>query len=99
MRRRVPVPDDPVVPALIGLGLSHRSAPLGIRERLALAPDDAGALLRALTAGGAVEEAVALSTCNRTELYVLAADAAAGPRAAASAPAGPPPPRPARAPA
>jgi glutamyl-tRNA reductase len=74
--------DDPVVPALIGLGLSHRSAPLAIRERLALAPDDAGALLRALTAGGAVEEAVALSTCNRTELYVVAADAAAGRHAA-----------------
>jgi glutamyl-tRNA reductase len=70
------------VPALIGLGLSHRSAPLAVRERLALAPDDASALLRALTAGGAVEEAVALSTCNRTELYVVAADAATAERAA-----------------
>jgi glutamyl-tRNA reductase len=78
----VPVPDHSIVPALVGVGLSHRSASLAIRERLALAPDEAGALLRALTAGGAVEEAVALSTCNRTELYLVAGDAAAARRAA-----------------
>jgi glutamyl-tRNA reductase len=82
VRGRAPVADHPVVPALIGLGLSHRSAPLAVRERLALAPEDASALVRALTAGPAVEEAVALSTCNRTELYLVAGDVAAAQRAA-----------------
>jgi glutamyl-tRNA reductase len=82
MRGRLPVLDHSVVAALIGIGLSHRSAALAVRERLALAPEDAGALLRALTAGPTVEEAVALSTCNRTELYLVAADAAAAERAA-----------------
>jgi glutamyl-tRNA reductase len=76
-----PVPDDSTVPALLGLGLSHRCAPLAVRERLALSPDDADGLLRALRAGGAVDEAVALSTCNRTELYLVAADPAAAERA------------------
>jgi glutamyl-tRNA reductase len=65
------------VPALIGVGLSHRTAPLALRERVALPPAAATELLGALLATGAVDEAVALSTCNRTELYVVGADAAA----------------------
>ena len=71
-----------LVPALIGLGLSHDTAPLALRERLALAPDDARALVGGLVAGDPVDEAVALSTCNRTELYLVAGDAAAAGRAA-----------------
>src|SRR5262245_3729888 len=58
------------VPALIGLGLTHRTAPLAVRERLALSPEQASRLVAALVASGAVDEAVALSTCNRTELYL-----------------------------
>jgi glutamyl-tRNA reductase len=65
------------VPALIGLSLTHRTAPVAVRERLALAPAEASALLSRLIASGAVDEAVALSTCNRTELYVAGEDAAA----------------------
>src|SRR4051812_12505912 len=65
------------VPALIGIGLSHRTAPLAIRERVALSPDAAAALLRELLESGAVDEAVALSTCNRTEVYAAGADAPA----------------------
>jgi glutamyl-tRNA reductase len=65
------------VPALIGLSLTHRTAPVAVRERLALAPAEAGALLTGLVASGAVDEAVALSTCNRTELYVAGEDGAA----------------------
>ena len=63
--------------ALIGVGLSHRTAPLALRERVALGPDEATELLRALLETGAAGEAVALSTCNRTELYAAGADAAA----------------------
>jgi glutamyl-tRNA reductase len=62
------------VPALIGLSLTHRTAPVAVRERLALAPAEASELLAGLIASGAVDEAVALSTCNRTELYVAGDD-------------------------
>jgi glutamyl-tRNA reductase len=65
------------VPALIGLSLTHRTAPVAVRERLALVLAEAGALLTGLVASGAVDEAVALSTCNRTELYVAGEDGAA----------------------
>jgi glutamyl-tRNA reductase len=65
------------VPALIGLSLTHRTAPVAVRERLALGPAEASALLSGLIASGAVDEGVALSTCNRTELYVAGEDAAA----------------------
>jgi glutamyl-tRNA reductase len=65
------------VPALIGVGLSHRTAPLALRERVALGADDAAAVLRALLAGGIASEAAALSTCNRTELYAVGDDATA----------------------
>ena len=58
------------VPALIGLSLTHRTAPLAVRERLALAPAEASDLLAALVATEAVDEAVAVSTCNRIEIYV-----------------------------
>src|SRR3954464_15075796 len=61
------VADDPRVPALMGVGLSHRTAPLAAPGPLALAPIQATELLRGLLAGGAVDEAVVLSTCNRTE--------------------------------
>src|SRR3954453_9142484 len=65
------------VPALLGVGLSHRTASLAHRERVALGRDDAAAGARALLAGGVADEAVAVSTCNRTELYAVGADAAA----------------------
>ena len=59
---------------LLLIGLNHTTAPLDVRERLAFAPHRtpaALAQLRALLAGG---EAVILSTCNRVELYLSAAD-------------------------
>jgi glutamyl-tRNA reductase len=59
---------------LVAVGVSHRTAKLAVRERLAL--DGAGAerLSAALVDGGAADEAMALSTCNRMEVYVAAAD-------------------------
>jgi glutamyl-tRNA reductase len=50
------------------IGLSHHSAPLEVRERVALEPDEAAEVARELA--GDDGEAVCLSTCNRTELYV-----------------------------
>ncbi|MDQ3057068.1 MAG: glutamyl-tRNA reductase [Pseudomonadota bacterium] len=53
------------------LGLNHQTAPVSLRERVAL--DDAAlpAALTALCALPGVREVVVLSTCNRTELYAV----------------------------
>jgi glutamyl-tRNA reductase len=50
------------------IGISHHGATLELRERVALDPDEAAELARDLA--GDEGEAVCLSTCNRTELYV-----------------------------
>ena len=48
------------------VGMSHRTAPLGLRERLAAADPDGP--LRKLVASEEIDEAVLLSTCNRVEV-------------------------------
>ena len=60
---------------LIALGVSHRTAPLELRERLALTEGRAVGVLGELVSSPHVHEAGAISTCNRTELYLVAADA------------------------
>ncbi|PLX60456.1 glutamyl-tRNA reductase [Sedimenticola selenatireducens] len=55
--------------ALITLGLNHKTAPIGIRERLTFGPDIIVAALRSLSERPGIDEAVILSTCNRTEIY------------------------------
>ncbi len=55
------------------LGVNHRSAPLALRERLALTDESVPEALRVL--GDQADEAYVLSTCNRTELCVVAHDA------------------------
>jgi glutamyl-tRNA reductase len=59
---------------LLALGVSHKTAPLPLRERLALPEGRATRVLAELTEQESVHEAVAVSTCNRTELYLVAAD-------------------------
>ncbi len=54
---------------LVLVGTSHHHAPVEIRERVALDPTQGAALAASLG------EAVCLSTCNRTEIYVAAEDA------------------------
>ncbi|MER3426301.1 MAG: hypothetical protein C4299_03950 [Thermoleophilia bacterium] len=53
---------------VILVGLSYRVAPVELRERVALDSEGAAALARRLAAEAG--EAVCLSTCNRTELYL-----------------------------
>ena len=53
---------------LVLVGTSHKSASVELRERLHLKDAEAGALAAAIANGG---EAVALSTCNRTEVYLV----------------------------
>lgn len=59
---------------LLVLGLNHKTAPLEVRERLTFGPDIVAGALRDLTSQEGVDEAVVLSTCNRTELYCALAD-------------------------
>ncbi|HEV3479637.1 MAG TPA: glutamyl-tRNA reductase [Gaiellaceae bacterium] len=67
---------------LLLVGTSHRLAPVEVRERVAVDADAAAALAARLAGDG---EAVCLSTCNRTELYLAAADAAQAERRATEA--------------
>jgi glutamyl-tRNA reductase len=54
---------------LIVVGVSHRTAPVPVLERLAAAPPDVPELLAELAAQQYVGEALVLSTCNRVEVY------------------------------
>jgi glutamyl-tRNA reductase len=63
---------------LVLVGTSHKSASVELRERLHLKDAEAGALAAAVADGG---EAVALSTCNRTEVYLADDGEGAGRRA------------------
>ena len=56
---------------LLALGASHKTAPLAVRERLALLDGQVEPFLPELIAHPGITEAVAISTCNRTELYVV----------------------------
>jgi glutamyl-tRNA reductase len=74
---------------LVLVGTSHHHAPVELREQVALEREGAQVLAARLAESG--REAVCLSTCNRTELYVATADAedAEGEAAAALASLGP----------
>ncbi|MFL6241092.1 MAG: glutamyl-tRNA reductase [Actinomycetes bacterium] len=55
--------------SLLAVGLSHRSAPVTLLERVAVAGDDIGKLLHDLQQSANVDESLVLSTCNRVEVY------------------------------
>jgi glutamyl-tRNA reductase len=57
--------------AVIVLGVSHHGAPLDVRERLAFRAVEVVPALDALRTTAGVREGVLLSTCNRTELYLV----------------------------
>ena len=56
---------------LLAIGVSHKTAPVEVRERVALPEARAAVFLRDLRGTGEVHEAVAISTCNRTEIYMV----------------------------
>jgi glutamyl-tRNA reductase len=66
---------------VIVLGLSHRTAPVALRERLTVVPEQAETMLRELAALPGVREVALLSTCNRVEVYAVAGDRDAALRA------------------
>jgi glutamyl-tRNA reductase len=57
---------------LLALGISHKSADVAVRERLAFSDGHAQRFARELVARDEVREAVVISTCNRTEIYLVA---------------------------
>ena len=52
------------------LGLSHKTAPVEVRERFAIAEQDAGQIVGELARQPGIAEAMVLSTCNRVEFLV-----------------------------
>jgi glutamyl-tRNA reductase len=56
---------------LLALGISHKTAPVALRERLAFSEREASEFVREATATAEVREAVVISTCNRTEVYLV----------------------------
>ena len=75
-------PAERVQPAAAGqlavIGCSHRTAPLELRERVAFTPQQALHAADELRRSGILEEAVVLSTCNRSELYGVPSEATGG---------------------
>lgn len=63
---------------IVVIGLSHRSAPIEVREQLAFSSDEVPDILRSLVALPSLGEALVVSTCNRVEFVLAGAD---GPRA------------------
>jgi glutamyl-tRNA reductase len=71
--------DSPI--DVIVLGLSHRTAPVAVREKLTVADELVEAALRSLVALPGIREAALLCTCNRVEIYAVAGDREAALRA------------------
>ncbi|MBL8075538.1 MAG: glutamyl-tRNA reductase, partial [Nitrospira sp.] len=63
---------------LIVVGLSHKTAPVEIRERLAVPESRLGEALTRLCSYPGVKEGILLSTCNRVEVYSVVEDVDTG---------------------
>ncbi|HXD54560.1 MAG TPA: glutamyl-tRNA reductase [Solirubrobacteraceae bacterium] len=59
---------------LLALGISHKTAPVSLRERLAFNGVETEEFLHTVVATDEVREAVVISTCNRTEIYLVVGD-------------------------
>jgi glutamyl-tRNA reductase len=57
--------------SLLVVGINHRSSPLSLLERVTVVPDRLGKAVAGLALRDNIREAVVLSTCNRTEVYVV----------------------------
>jgi glutamyl-tRNA reductase len=58
--------------SIVVIGVNHRTAPLAVLERLAVAPDDVAKSVAGLAQRDTIREVVVLSTCGRTEVYLVA---------------------------
>ncbi|HEV7937489.1 MAG TPA: glutamyl-tRNA reductase [Solirubrobacteraceae bacterium] len=60
---------------LLALGISHKTAPVALRERLAFSESQAVEFAQQIAESSEVHEAVVISTCNRTEIYLVVGEA------------------------
>ncbi len=56
---------------LLALGISHKTAPVALRERLAFTEGQAVEFAQQIAESAEVHEVVVISTCNRTEIYLV----------------------------
>ena len=66
--------------SIVVVGLSHHSAPVELRERLAVDEAHAPEMLRQALAAADLQEGLLISTCNRVELYGVGRDGHASAR-------------------
>lgn len=59
---------------IILIGLNHKTAPIEIRECLAVSKDETAAMLDAINKTDSISEVVLFSTCNRVEILMVASD-------------------------
>ncbi len=64
--------------SLFVTGINHETAPVAVRERLALSERESEALASRLIREAGLEEALLLDTCNRSELYAVGEEAGIG---------------------
>lgn len=60
--------------SLLAVGLNHTTAPVDLRERLAVPREQIGESLAGLTRRASLSEVILLSTCNRVEVYAVQPD-------------------------
>ena len=72
-------PSSSAMPILM-IGLNHKVAPVDVRERLAFGPERISLVLNQIISDetSGIKEAVLLSTCNRTEVYICTCDSSDG---------------------
>jgi len=57
--------------SIVAVGINHKTAPVAVREKISFNPDNLSSALQELLSSVQCNEAVILSTCNRTELYLV----------------------------
>ena len=57
--------------SIVAVGINHKTAPVAVREKISFNPDNLSVALKELLGNVECREAAILSTCNRTELYLV----------------------------
>ena len=57
--------------SIVAVGINHKTAPVSVREKISFNPEQLSSALQQMIASVDCKEAAILSTCNRTELYLV----------------------------
>ncbi len=60
--------------SIVAVGINHKTAPVAVREKISFNPDNLSLALQEMLQQVQCKEAAILSTCNRTELYLVQSD-------------------------